>query len=400
MTKAITKKKRSAWEYQNGRCSNCEKKLFWKNENSNMIGAWKILEKDGEYKILCTGGKQNCYRSVSKSMNTNTVEKPSLLINVTVEQIDANKKNHDFNNLITQIVEQKKHEKFSLYVDYAQLDKWMIAEKEKRGLKKDELMFVSAAHISSYYWCPMQSVLKSKANEIHLFRAYLENLQKYSYYFSDINNIEDLKEIDSFITIDVLNDIFNMQQKNSLYEKNAIFKALYPKIQNQYINFFEEFTPDEHNLKILSTILTSEHPMSQGRLCELLFKKSYDTFSWHFSKDKYVILCEPDGIGVNYIYEVKTTKNHFTKNFIKHIARAQANIYCEFYKKDKYLIHLYCLNENSVESIEEMSDLDKFNYLIENFKKVEQSNIFEPPKKWKCNSCQFRKRCPLYQTTE
>src|SRR5690349_8598646 len=49
------------------------------------------------------------------------------------------------------------------------------AEKKRRGLPADSLVFISVAWVAKYYWCAEQAVLASRDREYMFFGAYLED---------------------------------------------------------------------------------------------------------------------------------------------------------------------------------------------------------------------------------
>jgi hypothetical protein len=56
----------------------------------------------------------------------------------------------------------------------------LLLEKERRGIDRNQLVFVGMANIARYWWCAMQSVLKSVEGESEFFGAYLMDRLLYS----------------------------------------------------------------------------------------------------------------------------------------------------------------------------------------------------------------------------
>lgn len=61
------------------------------------------------------------------------------------------------------------------------LRKLLLLEKERRGIDHSKLVFVGISNIAHYWWCAMQSLLKSTESELEFFGAYLMDRLLYSY---------------------------------------------------------------------------------------------------------------------------------------------------------------------------------------------------------------------------
>jgi len=73
------------------------------------------------------------------------------------------------------------------------LERLLSLEKERRGLKREKLVFVGMANVAQYYWCAMQAVLKSRKNEPGFFAAYLGDRIQYA---RDLGLVDRLPESD------------------------------------------------------------------------------------------------------------------------------------------------------------------------------------------------------------
>jgi len=77
--------------------------------------------------------------------------------------------------------------------------KLLVAEKLRRGVAADSLVFVGAKNVAQYWWCAQQSVLKSRDEEMMFFMSYLEDRLQYSL---DLGRVDALpKEPEKWLAI-------------------------------------------------------------------------------------------------------------------------------------------------------------------------------------------------------
>jgi len=57
--------------------------------------------------------------------------------------------------------------------DSKRLERLLALEKQRRGVPANGLAFVGMHNVAQHWWCTQQAVLKSRANEIQFFSAYL-----------------------------------------------------------------------------------------------------------------------------------------------------------------------------------------------------------------------------------
>jgi len=107
-----------------------------------------------------------------------------------------------------------------------ELEKLLFIEKERRGFEKNKLVFIGMANISSYYWCAIKSLLKSKEVELDFFHAYLYDRICYSLELGYIKEIP--KRIDKEI-LEIGNEINFNDIEKLLKMKESLIKSLKKK---------------------------------------------------------------------------------------------------------------------------------------------------------------------------
>jgi hypothetical protein len=104
-----------------------------------------------------------------------------------------------------------------------ELEKLLFIEKERRGFEKNKLVFIGMANISSYYWCSIKSLLKSKKDELGFFHAYLHDRICYSLELGYIKEIP--KRIDKEI-LEIGNEINFNDIEKPLKIEESLFNSL------------------------------------------------------------------------------------------------------------------------------------------------------------------------------
>ena len=265
-------------------------------------------------------------------------------------------------------------------------------EKERRGIEKDKLLFIGMADTAGYYWCAMKSLLANKNMELGFFGAYLEDRIKYSLDlgYIDINDLigkkEGILEIGNKITIQ---DIEKLLRRSKEKEEDMIIEAFLD-------GYFSGSLTKEDKIKALEKL----SPKIRGRFSEYLLKERYPTIRWNFPWRRYVLLGIPDGITDTFVYEFKTTSIRFLQYYLKPVAFAQADLYGTFFKRKMKRVQIFTFQNNKLATWQEEVNTKKAYELLKKFEEIDEGKEPIPPKKWKCKSCEFKQKCPLYQKEE
>lgn len=251
----------------------------------------------------------------------------------------------------------------------------MKMEKKRRGLPGNKLVFVGMANFSKYYYCPWKAYSKSKTEEMSFFGAYLEDrlslltLKDYKRIVGK-PQVEILKVLDEFSFIDALKS----------FEKTKMIPSA---LSSDDIKKKEKEIDAEKDGKVW------------GKQAQMLYAEKYPTFRWNFRFGDFVLVGVPDGIGDDFVYEFKSTKNSYIMENRLNEARAQADLYGYFFKKPKRLVHAFCIpNEEFVRRLEDVNPKTA-EELLEKWTKMAGGELPQPPIRHRCEKCDIKKTCEL-----
>lgn len=266
------------------------------------------------------------------------------------------------------------------FLDEHWLGRLLIVEKERRGLHKSSLVFIGIHNLSGFWWCGMQSVLKSNRSELDFFRAYLEDRMTYALLTGRISKIPrrrlDLLEIGDDLT---LGEVESFHQMQLISAKAPTPKAILSKgtgmgRRKREIDPFERGLGDESE-----------------------FAEKYPRFRWNFRFSDYVVVGAPDGITKDLVYEFKSTAKRFFFYFVKPVALAQADLYGLFFKKKMKRVQIYIQDEDLVESFQMPVDVARAKETLARFDHVNKGFFPQAPAKWKCTNCEVRDECCILE---
>lgn len=292
--------------------------------------------------------------------------------------------------------------------DKQELEKLLLFEKEKRRVGKDKLVFLGMADIANYYWCAMESLLKSKEMELAFFQSYLHDRILYPFRLGFINKLpeskEKLLEVGSEITFSDIEellkekakrdkDVFVIDETRIIIDKNGNkVMVINPDLtQEERINYEEQA-----KFKEIRVADPEEFPTIRGEFLEPTKAEQYPTIRWNFDWNNYIVVGVPDGITDSYVYEFKTTRSRFLMYYLKPVAFTQADLYGYFFKREKKRVQIYIVNEKITKTWENQVDRKRVLEVLRNFKKVDEGWTPPLPKTWKCKSCKFKDACKLY----
>lgn len=272
----------------------------------------------------------------------------------------------------------------------------------KRLLGKDEgeLAFVGVANVAEYRWCAQKSVFSNREMELAYFEAFLYDVV---YYAEELGYIRGADRVVESITAEELmelRDKITLDDVNYLLKKREEAKR---KLPFSMIEIPHGFLNREEAAELLGALAPSPRvfeiirklpPDIQGEILHQIFTEKYATIRWNFPWREYIVAAIPDGITDSYVYEFKAT---VYPGAVKYVALAQADIYGYFFKRPEKLVQLLHRRGYQLETFRGPVDAEYALETLEKFRAVEKGlKEPEPPKEWKCKSCEYRQICPIY----
>jgi hypothetical protein len=261
---------------------------------------------------------------------------------------------------------------------YRQVRALLAAEKRRRGVAPDRLLFVGMHNIAQYKWCAMYAVLKSRANERDFFLAHLEDRIEATLALGRPLPPKATKPADLLTTgLDIR------------WEDLPPPKA--GKVRTMHFDGGVTLT----DVAAAKDGRPPANAMARGAWAEGLFAKSLPSTRWSFEWGPYVAVGIPDGIGKDFVYEFKSTLNAYMLNFTRPVALAQADLYGYFFDKPRKRVDFHVQREERVEHIEKAVDRANAEDVLAKFARLDTGGYAQPPKPWKCGDCEYRHGCSL-----
>ena len=302
------------------------------------------------------------------------------------------------------------------------LRKLLLLEKERRGIDHSKLVFVGMANIAHYWWCAIQSVLKSVEMESGFFGAYLMDRLLYSHQLGHITALprktEKWLDIGSQITFEEIETLLRERAEKA----NKLLKRAKGenKIDTQVVSL--DTIDDAGNvITLLNPMLSSEEkehfaaearakgshavswdstslpPKLRGKIHQMSKAEMYPTIRWNFVWHDYVVVGVPDGITDSFVYEFKSTASKFLCNYyIKPVALAQADLYGYFFRRRRKRVQIYVMEEDNTQAWDEPVSEERALKTLNDFERIDKGELAKPPKAWKCKSCEFTSSCPIH----
>jgi hypothetical protein len=259
----------------------------------------------------------------------------------------------------------------------AMLNELLRAEKERRGVPAERVVFVGIANVAKYWWCAEFAAAKCRANELEFFSAYrhlvLSNARRRG-----------------LIGESAPPDLRPYAQALTREDAEA---GLRPLIEAHDVAGAQGLPARDHDR--LSAEVDGKRGMRAGKFAEQLHAEPHASLMWQWEWDAYVLLGIPDGITDQLVYEFKSTWNEFMRGMNLPVARAQADLYGHFWQRPQKRIQFYLRQTGTIETFEEPVDPANAIRTLELFKAVEQGQVPKPPREWKCRNCEFASTCPI-----
>lgn len=303
--------------------------------------------------------------------------------------------------------------------DRKRLERLLTIEKKRRGVQATSPVFIGMHNVAQHWWCTQYAVLKSRANEIEIFAAYLCGRITYAHRLELVTKFprryEELLDIGGEVTLADVEVLLNKENNKETVHPNPTTDAkatwtyedsvdkqgnrtrlINPNLPEQGIEFYREMAKKE-GVRIISP---EDRPLRRGEIVEASQAEKYPTIRWNFPWSQYTVIGAPDGITTEYAYEFKTTQNRFMLKFVKPVALAQADLYGYFFHRPNKRVQIHLVEEDVTETYDEPVSAPKAEQTLTAFTRVESGMSARPPKAWKCNKCDFRATCPISQAKQ
>ena len=285
------------------------------------------------------------------------------------------------------------------------LQELLLLEKRGRNVAEDRLVFVGIANVAESRWCQMKAVLKSRKNEREFFGAYLVDRLRHSRdlgYLSELPEaVEDCLAIGDKITFA---DIEKLLQRSESRQAGGVMYASAeirqdPNTGQTVVLYGDESTLEEERQDIVaqygSDVKFVHDPKLRGKQDQAVHAEQYPTIRWNFEWGPYIVVGVPDGITDELVYEFKSTRDEWLARFVKPVALAQADLYGLFFRRDKKRVQIRTRKTGDMLTFEEAVDQDNALDTLNRFAAADQGGEPQPPKLWKCRSCEFVTECAI-----
>jgi len=257
------------------------------------------------------------------------------------------------------------------------LSSLLAKEKKRRKKRKSDLVFVGMHNASQFWWCGMYAVLKSKANELEFFAAYLGDRIAYSLLLGRIRAIP--KKQDELL--EVADSLHFGEVAKLLSKPERVKKCIsHTKVKVRGLSRSDALDQFEAGFEAEAE-LAEDHP----------------TFRWHFPYSELVLVGCPDGITQDKVYEFKATNKQYFVGFTKPVALTQADLYGHFFRKNKKRVQIYVRDADRIETFDLPVDSSRVRETLDKFVRTAKGELPRPPVKFKCVECKYREECPMCQ---
>lgn len=248
-------------------------------------------------------------------------------------------------------------------------DDVLSAEKARRRLRPDDLVFVGASNVTSTLWCPMQAVLRSRDEELMFFECYLRDRLEYSRRLDPSHvgphGVRDILTTGSRLRLEDIETVLQQQEAP---------RPVSPRVAG-----------------------SADDPLARGRIAEMQHAERHPTIRWHFSWNRYVIVCEPDGIARQFVYEFKHTGKRRNVPERKRAALAQAGLYARCFGRPHVRVQVHVEEDNSIQTFDQADQPALALGVLQTLETVDRGSLPAPPTSWKCSRCpeQYRTACRI-----
>jgi hypothetical protein len=293
-----------------------------------------------------------------------------------------------------------------LVSDARRLGDLLTLEKQRRGVAGDRLLFIGVSNVASVRWCPMKSVLKSRAEELMYFAAYLTDRLVHARLLGLLRDLphddrELLEAGDEIGMADVERLLRRLRARPEpgpwAYQEIAGPGGKAAWVLNPTLSAVDRAHYQELAFRAGVRVLDLEDdPKVRGLVLEEMRAERYPTIRWNFAWERYVVVGVPDGITDAFVYEFKTTRNCYLGGQFLPVAVAQADLYGLFFDRPGKRVQLYLVEEDATQTWDLPVDRSAAELALKEFRSVDAGVRPRPPReRWKCRRCDIRPVCPV-----
>jgi hypothetical protein len=309
----------------------------------------------------------------------------------------------DFLNQVARLVGEK-----------ARLGALLAAEKKRRGVPPDRLVFVGVANATSVRFCAMKAVLKRRANEGMFFASYLHDRLVYAHRLGLVSELPKtdaaLLEVGAAITPADVERLFCQQVEEArraerhkgarstwFYEERrepggAVRWVINPDLPPAERATYEAMAKDA-GARVSNL---NDDPLLRGRVLQASKAEKHATIRWNFPWGPYTLVGVPDGLTDGFVYEFKTTGNRYLGSHLRPSMLAQADLYGVFFGRGTKRVQLYVMDAGVTDTEESPVNPANAEAVLVEFRRVDEGFRPSPPREvWKCRKCKHRGGCPI-----
>lgn len=243
----------------------------------------------------------------------------------------------------------------------------LALSKERAGQPIERVRFACVSDITKFYWCGLMSVLRAREREQMFFDIYLTDRLAAALLTRRIKEIP----ADDGAILDVCEGFDGERPPAHVWRRAA-----------------HASEPDWETLALVREHAEPAGAMQLGDLGETLLARSLPTARWHFAWRDLVIVCEPDGITDDYVYEFKTTKQKSLSEQRKR-AITQAQLGAFFFGREVIETEVVALDTKSTKRDREPLSKTASETLLNKFVRAEAGEPIPPPRPYKCKTCDY-----------
>jgi len=259
------------------------------------------------------------------------------------------------------------------------LEKLLELEKEMRGVPKDQVVFLGTANIANR-WCDQQ-ILFDCEGELNFFSAYLTDRLTYSNELVSmkndfISNKKSILEIGDEITLPDIDLLLNEEYRTPVASEDK-----------------------KERSKRIARLKKIKSAIERGTESQYLFSEKYPLIRWNFPWKEYVIICAPDGIRGDFVYEYKSTKNHNSFGFAKLKSDIQADLYGFFFQRKRKRVQIRIEDKKRVETFDGEVNVENALNTLQRFYDLDHKKrgIVHPRSAGSCKFCSYKEKCEIYK---
>jgi len=255
---------------------------------------------------------------------------------------------------------------------HERISRLLALEKQRIDYPPERVRFTCVSDVTKYYWCGLMSILRAREREAMLFGVYLRDRLNLAGRHGRIDSVPESDD-------DVLAIC-------------ASFSSADPPAECWREPRESGGGWDSYNEMVEMTKMAGLKTRwsEAGFDVERYLARPLPSARWHFEWKDYIIVCEPDGIAHDYVYEFKSVKKRDWISERERRAVLQAQLGAFFFKRDAVQVELAALDKQDVLERAADAGLRDVLQVLRKFYMAESGQA-EPvaPRPFKCHSCDY-----------